>query len=288
MHPGTAAVMLYMVLCGKGTLFAMATVCILLHEAAHAVMAFILGEVPEEVEWLPLGALMRMEDEGRLSPLRRFAVLLAGPGMTLLLCSLSLALTRCGMLPKAIGRQLFIINAGFLLMNLLPCLPLDGGRMLALVLECFVKTAATARIMHILGTAAGCLCCAASVIMVWRFGTWNLSLAACGCLLIYAAWAGTETNALRQIRQLLARKILLEQKGHLPVLSIAVVTTTPLHRIVTALPARRCVQVLLVESGTLSLLGSCWETDVISAYLETPGESCRILLKKEKKGSNMG
>ena len=115
MHPGTAAVMLYMVLCGKGTLFAMATVCILLHEAAHAVMAFILGEVPEEVEWLPLGALMRMEDEGRLSPLRRFAVLLAGPGMTLLLCSLSLALTRCGMLPKAIGRQLFIINAGFLL-----------------------------------------------------------------------------------------------------------------------------------------------------------------------------
>lgn len=277
-HPAALAFAVYMILRGQGAFFLVAMASILLHEVAHALAAAALGELPTEIEWTPLGALLRLEDEQRLPPPRRFVMLLAGPLATLLLCAASFHLTRLSVLPRPAGRMCFSINLTLLVLNLLPCLPLDGGRMLSLALSLFLRPETVARVMRWTGSLLGAAFLLGSMVLTWLVGGWNLSMASCGCFLLYAACTGTLTEAMAELRQLMTRKIALEKRGFLPEATLAAVTTTPLRRIIRALPAKRCAGLLLLEPGTLRPLMRCGEAQLIAAYLDTPGESCGVLL----------
>ena len=279
LHPAALVFAAYVTLRGQGMFFLITMASILAHEAAHGLTAVLLGEAPTELEWMPLGALIRLEDEQRLPPLRRLMMLAAGPLMTLLLCLGALSLTRAGVMDSLLGRRVFTANVALLLMNLLPCLPLDGGRMLSLLLSLFLRADVVARILRWAGTILGGLCVLGSLALTWLIGGWNMSLAACGCFLIYAASSGTVTTAMAELRQLMARKIALERRGYMASGTLAVMSATPLHRVIHALPPKRYVRLIILEPGTLRPLGDCDEARLIAAYLDTPGESCLVLTK---------
>ena len=127
-HPAAGILLLLGLLTRWRALLICTYASIILHETAHAAVSALWHHPPQEVEITPLGALMRLEDEERLPLTARISVILAGPLMTLILCALSLWLTQNGVIPRETGRLIFLSNAGILLVNLLPALPLaaDG------------------------------------------------------------------------------------------------------------------------------------------------------------------
>ena len=127
-HPAAGILLLFGLLTRWRALLICTYASILLHETAHAAVSALWHHPPQEVEITPLGAMMRLEDEERLPLTARISVILAGPLMTLILCALSLRLTQIGVIPREAGRLIFLGNAGILLVNLLPALPLDGGQ----------------------------------------------------------------------------------------------------------------------------------------------------------------
>ena len=133
-HPAAGILLLFGLLTRWRALLICTYASILLHETAHAAVSAVWHHPPQEIEITPLGAMMRLEDEERLPLTARISVILAGPLMTLILCALSLRLTQNGVIPRETGRLIFLSNAGILLVNLLPALPLDGGRLLYLAL----------------------------------------------------------------------------------------------------------------------------------------------------------
>ena len=278
LHGAVIPLAAYMAICGQGVLLAAAMGSIILHEAAHAVAAAWLGARPDAVEITPLGAVMRLEDDARLTGGRRLLMLVAGPAMTLALCGLSLLLTARGVISVRMGRAVFRANVGLLAINLLPCLPLDGGRMLSLLLECVVHASAARRAMRWIGTVTGLACIALAAVVTWRTGSMQLTLAACGCVMLCAAHAYTESAAMAELRQWMARKIRLERRGSLPVRSIAVMESLPLRRLMTRLPQQRYAEVLVMENGSMRLLARRTEDEIIAAYMEAPGAACSALV----------
>ena len=133
-HPAAGILLLLGLLTRWRALLICTYASIILHETAHAAVSALWHHPPQDVEITPLGAMMRLEDEERLPLTARISVILAGPLMTLILCALSLWLTQNGVIPRETGRLIFLGNAGILLVNLLPALPLDGGRLLSAVL----------------------------------------------------------------------------------------------------------------------------------------------------------
>lgn len=274
LHLATVLFGLYVLLSGAWRTALAGFLSICLHEGAHALAATLLGQPPQEIELSPMGAVMRLEDEERLAPLRRFVMLAAGPAMSALLCVLAMRLTAAGWLSQSSGRALFLANAAILMVNLLPALPLDGGRLLALFLGRFWRGETVRRVMRALGTTLGLAAIGGSLWLSWRFGGFNWSMAAAGCFLMYSAATATTTQAMAEMRRLMDRKIALEGRGFANIQRIAVMTDLPLHRAVRLLHQNRLTEFTVLERGTMRVLGVLTETDAVSVWLDVPQMRC--------------
>lgn len=278
LHPATIAVAVYMISVGFGRLLAVGFVSILLHEGAHALMSTAFGKPPEDIELTPLGTLMQLEDDEALSSSRRLLVLLAGPVMTLFLCYATLFLTQKGWLPWETGRQFFLCNAAILFINLLPALPLDGGRVLAMGLSCLLRRETVQTVMRAVGTVLGLACVLLNLWLSWSSGGWNLSLAAAGCFLMYSAAHSTITHAMAELKDFMDRKSFLESHGAMPCQWVTIAGATTLRRAVRCLHPRRHTMFCVVREGSADHRGFLSEQALMAAYLDDPARAVSDLL----------
>ena len=107
---------------------------VLVHELSHSVVARGFGLPVRRILLYPLGGVSEIEREAP-TPGREFAVAGAGPALSLALGALGWGLSRLAPygVTGALIRQLMVANIIVGVFNLLPGLPLDGGRMLRAV-----------------------------------------------------------------------------------------------------------------------------------------------------------
>lgn len=104
---------------------------VMLHELGHAGVAEYLGYEVESVSLLPFGGVARLS-YGNIGfqPRHEAAIAVAGPCVNLLLAALVWALYSLNICSLDFVHTVVGFNAWIALFNLLPGLPLDGGRVL--------------------------------------------------------------------------------------------------------------------------------------------------------------
>jgi Zn-dependent protease len=105
---------------------------VLVHELSHCVVARAFGLAVRRVLLYPLGGFSEIEQEPP-TPAREFLVSVAGPLTSLALAGCGFALNLAldpGGIPRVLIDQLILANLLVGVFNLLPGLPLDGGRIL--------------------------------------------------------------------------------------------------------------------------------------------------------------
>ncbi|MGB5704078.1 MAG: site-2 protease family protein [Polyangiales bacterium] len=112
---------------------------ILMHELGHALVGRAFGRQPR-IELVALGGLTWWEQREPLSPGRSLGVSIAGPAVGIVIGLLALVVRDSLALPKAsVGEYALVsliwVNLGWGLLNLLPVLPLDGGNIVASLME---------------------------------------------------------------------------------------------------------------------------------------------------------
>jgi Zn-dependent protease/CBS domain-containing protein len=120
---------------------------VLVHELSHAVVARGFGLPVRRILLYPLGGISEIEREAP-TPGREFAVAGAGPALSLVLGAICWGIAQ--LVPDgvtgALIRYLVFANLIVGVFNLLPGLPLDGGRMLRAVIWKITKKPTTATI----------------------------------------------------------------------------------------------------------------------------------------------
>ena len=122
-------------------------VSVLIHELSHSVVAQGYGLPVRRIVLWPLGGVSEIDREAP-TPGREFAIAAAGPALSLVLGGIGWGLYQVANtgISGALIRQLVFANIIVGLFNLLPGLPLDGGRMLRAVIWLVTKKPNTATI----------------------------------------------------------------------------------------------------------------------------------------------
>ena len=288
-HPAVLMYVLYAALTGHLLFISISMASIMLHEAAHALSASLFGAPPKKLELTPLGAVMHMDDDMRLPTMKQAIVILAGPLLTFLICISSIAGVQYNLITENTARLLCMANVAILLLNILPVLPLDGGRMLMLILSFFISNRVKIAIMQLLGNILGLGLILLNIWSAWCCGGWNLSLTFAGCCLLYSSAQATITYTMAELQQFMERKIHMERRGNVRTQCISCLTTEKLVRLVRKLPLHRNAVYFCFEPGSMHMVGVVDGFLLIQHYMNAPYRNIgEILAQRDNQNDKIG
>lgn len=138
LHPLFVLILLFSVLTGQFLELLTLFTIVLIHELGHVCAALLAGVTVRSVQLLPFGGVAVIEDHGRLTASREIGIALAGPLQNGIMILLAVMLQQAGAGSTAFLAYFIQANVIIALFNLLPVLPLDGGKVLQAALSMFL------------------------------------------------------------------------------------------------------------------------------------------------------
>ena len=257
-----------------------AFVIVLLHELAHVAAARHFGVHVSDVELLPFGGVSRIGGEVVINPSTEVYVAAAGPAANLLLAGLGTALQSYGLWDADLGPFFLQCNLLVASFNLLPALPLDGGRVYRAFLarrvgfkQATYKAAWLGQfwgVLIVLGGSAGL-----------ALGMSGLDVLITGFFLLYAATREKSLAPFHFIRHLTQKKEELAAAGVLPGEPLVSLDTVRLGDVIRSFIPQR-FHVVLVLDRNWQYQGVVSEAQIIDALLsEGVDVSIGGLIKRE-------
>ena len=181
------------------------------HEAAHAAAAYAFGSPVRSVTLMPFGGVIRM-DTGALPPHTEWCVAAAGPAASFISAGAAALTVYISPLTGARLEPFLMYSLTLGTVNLLPALPLDGGRIAKCILEHWFAPGVAAGITAWTGVAGGTAMLVACVIGA-RYGVHNLTLPVMGVFLLLAAIAEIKSAPEKQLARLWWKEDAVRARG---------------------------------------------------------------------------
>jgi stage IV sporulation protein FB len=239
---------------------------VFLHELAHTIVAFAYGMPFSSIELLPFGGVATIEGFQNPDPFAEAMIALAGPLTNGFLCLLALAVAPYGVISAPWNEYFLKANLAIGLFNLVPALPLDGGRVLRgyLALKMGYRRA-TERAASIGKILAACMGIAGGVGFCLGYTGVSLPLLA---FFIYIS-AGREQRMAGYVfvRYLATKTQELKESGVLPTEQLVAYGDVPVKDIVRHfVPKRYHIILVMDEAGELA--GFTTEMEVVNSFFE--------------------
>ncbi len=239
---------------------------VLLHEAGHVLVARSLGITVREVELLPFGGVAKLDNFFSADPGVETRIAVAGPLNNLVLAGFVLFWQRFPFWQWPAAPFFLQCNLAMAAVNLLPVLPLDGGRILrAWLSRRSGYRPATERIVR-LGKLVAIASVAGALWSLYR-GLFNLNLLLLGFFLYHAAEKEQGMAAYVFMRSLAAKKEELSRAGVLPVEALVARGGTTVKQVIRfILPKRYHLVTLIGDDGAIE--GVVTETEIVDGMID--------------------
>jgi len=234
---------------------------VLWHELAHARVAMVLGYKVKEIELLPFGGVARIEGLGSVSSSHEMMIAAAGPAASLVLAAASYIGVNYGTLGIDVWDFCYKTNMMLAIFNLLPGLPLDGGRILRAWLALYIEYQKATVI------AAGiskCLSIGLLITIGYQYianSTVNLTFLMAAVFLYITARSEIAVAGFRTLRILAQKKADLIARGVMPTTYFTVLQSVMLKDVVRLFKPNQYYLVLIVDAEC-KLCGSVTETEI--------------------------
>lgn len=267
LHPLFVIIMLFSVLTGQFLELLTLFTIVLIHEIGHVVAALLVGVTVKSVQLLPFGGVAVIEDHGRLTASREIGIALAGPLQNGIMIVMALGLQQAGY-----GNQEFLMyfinaNAIIALFNLLPILPLDGGKVLQATVSLFLPYYYTLLWSGRVSVAASILVIVYALLPLGAGGGLRLNMVMIGAFLLYSNLTDHRNLPYRFVAFLMNREAVYEY--HLRTGSVArpivALSAKPLDAILR-LFKRNQYHFIYVLNGKGNVVAVVPEQRLISTY----------------------
>lgn len=250
---------------------------LLLHESAHAIMAQAMGVRVRSLELMPFGCTAHIESFAVVSPGAEIAMAAAGPLANLALAALLQFGTDVAA-EDAFLAALYRSNLSLAAVNLLPALPMDGGRVLCCVLSYAMPKLMCVRLVSAMGVLTG-LGVTALGIHFWMTGTPNPTVLLMGSFMIFASAKHYHAAPVSVMQDTLHKRREIFRRGSAQVRGTAVCGERSLGDAIARMDARS-YNLLYVLDDDMRLLGTLGEGEIMDYALSRgSGEKLREIAK---------
>lgn len=265
----TVVLVLFCAMCGALGWLALSYAALAVHELAHYIAANRLKIAHRGLVLQPFGITLRLADHCIAEPFDEILLCVAGPVANL---CFAVCLWAAFDRENVYVQYLFWSNLSLAAINLLPILPLDGGRICKAYLTARLGLVRAIRITEavtwffVLGVG---LC---SVLMLWQ-AHFNVSLMVLVAFLLFNMSAEKSNNQYLVMRQLAEYKRKLSSRRIMPVRNLAAQTDTTAKEIAAHFSYDKYHIVHLFDESQCPV-GSLTETQIVDGMMERGGGTC--------------
>jgi len=201
-----------------------------LHELAHAATAAALGIKVYDIVLYPFGGAARMDPAFEYSPIRECIIAAAGPLASVISAMACISLQKY--FPDKLPDCKLFIDYSFLIagFNLLPALPLDGGRIVRAIICTGKDRGNSSKIMATMGIILS-ICICSYGIYTFAIGSPNASFPILGAFLLISSITELKSTKFQLAKTMLYRSRSRENSQYMKVKTIAVKQDMPLDRL---------------------------------------------------------
>lgn len=234
---------------------------VLVHEFAHVAVARRLDVPVSEIELLPFGGVARMESNLVADPVREMWVAVAGPFCNLGMILLAVAARNYGFWDEDLGTFFLQCNLLVGVFNLLPALPLDGGRVYR---ACLARRVGISRATRRAARAGQLWAVFLTVLggIGFVFHLTGLDVLITSFFLFYAATREYAAAPYFFAHQLIYKGEELGRAGLMPVRTLVALEDVPLGMVARAVVPRK-YHLVVVLNGQWRIKGTVTEGEII-------------------------
>lgn len=253
---------------------------IIIHEAAHIITALLSGAGVYNIRFLPVG-LNAVIDDGVCSRRQRVAIYSAGPFMSFLLAvifSIIIIVLESNSPVLKMGAYINFYLCGF---NLLPILPLDGGKLAMELLSARLGVFKAGKGLHFLTVILSISIILTGIISFCNTGK-NISLLIIGLYILFCIKVNREETAFMNIKNFIFRKTRVMRKGIYPVREIVVLKSVKLSEVIKAMDYVDRFHIINVLDDDFKVIKVMTEQEVLDAIIgSTPDTTFEKLMQIE-------
>ncbi len=260
---------------------------IMIHELSHGLMAMFLGIRIQEIQILPFGGLVKLDNSLSFTPKEEIIISLAGPISNVAL-SATIFFLQDFFYWKSPGFDFVIFSSlSIAIFNLLPALPLDGGRvfrsMLALIFGYKKATDITSIISKIIA-----LCLVVFNIYLFTLASYNFTLILIGIFIFYQSTKESEIAFYTTMKDITNKKENLNETGSMMSQHITVLPEITLGEIFKQFTTNK-FHIIYVLDQDYALKGIITEDEILNGIIFYGLDSqVKDLLENRKKIDKIG
>lgn len=239
-------------------------VFILAHELGHIVVALISGATIYSLRILPVG-LNASIDDSRCSRFSRIYIYLAGPCINLIFAITIYILYACHIVSKELSLGVFI-NMWLAFFNLLPILPLDGGKIAMELIADHLGIFRASKQIHMLSVIISIIIICLGLV-VFKRSLYNISIVLIGIYILLCIKVSKKEVAFMNIKNFVFRRSRVIKKGIYPVREIVVMKNVKLSEIIKAIDYANRFHIINILDDDLKIVKVMTEQELLDALM---------------------
>jgi stage IV sporulation protein FB len=240
-------------------------IIVFLHELAHTVVARLLGYQIHDIEIFPFGGVARIEELISINPKDEILIAAAGPTSNLFMAFVGYQVYY----GLSIQRELMVFfvfsNIMIGIFNLIPILPLDGGRIIRAYLAYFIGFKKATKIIVRVSKLCSITIFLLGLYMV-RYNYLNIFLSGIAIFLYIAAQREYRMAAFIFIKEITKKKQSLLSAGVLSTKQLVAVKDTPVKEIMDQFLPKK-YHIVIVMDKKCKPIGYLTETEVFEGMI---------------------
>jgi stage IV sporulation protein FB len=253
-----------LVVFGMGDVVLCTIPALILHEWAHIIAAAALGMTITEMELFPFGCAAKMQCFA-MSRAKEIIVAAAGPAANMLAACAVFIIDRYYE-SFAISGKLISANLAIATINLLPALPLDGGRIARAAFASFMGFRRATKFMSLLGVFFAAIIVAVGVIAAVQ-GTFNPSFFVMGFFLCLSSIKEMKSAPYTLIRDLSGKRQRMDSRKTITINRFAAMQGEKVSDIMREFEAGK-YNIVTVLDKNMGVVGELDERQILDGMME--------------------